>query len=198
MVFGSSKKSDKKMNDFAGFQYEGKSPVEEEKPASFIGKTVKFEGILFSEDDFIIEGQMKGTIEVKQTLTIGRNGDVNADIQANIVKIIGRVRGNITASEKVAILAEGNFNGNIKSQKLVVAEGAILMGNVNKEAEIGTETKPVPIPENYREPHPESGKKHPPKSAKNNKNKSHSPSHQPEPEPGTEKVEPEVIDAEIE
>ncbi|MCU0289681.1 MAG: polymer-forming cytoskeletal protein [Acidobacteria bacterium] len=199
MVFGSSKKSDKKVSDFTGFSYETNSPVVEEKPASYVGKTMKIEGKLFSEENLIIEGQVKGTIEVNQTLTIGRNGDIIADIQANVVKISGKVRGNITASEKVAILAEGNFNGNIKSQKLVVAEGAILMGNVNKE-ETGSESEPAP--ENSPEYQP--GKKNSSKLDKKNKNKAHQPSssksslESEKEEPGYEKEEPEVIEAEIE
>lgn len=182
MVFGSSKKNDKKMKDFTGFQYEGTQAVEKDISTSFIGKTMKIEGEIFSEEDLIIEGQVNGTIEANKTLTIGRDGDVIADIHAGVVKISGRVRGNITASDKVAILAEGKFNGNIKSQKLVVAEGALLIGDVNKEEEPKKETIPEP------------GKKHFSKS--NNKKKFHTPTEKPE--PAAEKVETEVIDAEIE
>jgi len=182
MVFGSSKKNDKKMKDFTGFQYEGAQAVAEDTLTSFIGKKMKLEGEIFSEDDLIIEGQVKGTIEANKTLTIGRDGDVIADIHACVVKISGRVRGNITASDKVVILAEGRFNGNIKTPKLVVAEGAILIGDINKEEEPEKETKPEP------------GKKHTPKPT--NKKKSHTPPEKPE--PTAEKAEPEVIDAEIE
>lgn len=182
MVFGSSKKDDKKMKDFTGFQYGGTPTAQEGISPSFIGKKMKLEGKIFSEEDLIIEGQVKGTIEANKTLTIGRDGDVVADIQAGVVKISGRVRGNITAADKVAILAEGRFNGNIKSPKLVVAEGAVLIGDVNKEEEPKKEVKQ------------ESGKKHPPKPG--NKKKSHTPSEKPE--PTAETVETEVIDAEIE
>jgi cytoskeletal protein CcmA (bactofilin family) len=182
MVFGSTKKDDKKMKDFTGFQYGGAPTAQEEVSSSFIGKKMKIEGEIFSEEDLIIEGQVKGTIEANKTLTIGRDGDVIADIHACVVKISGRVRGNITASDKVVILAEGKFNGNIKAPKLVVAEGAILIGDINKEEEPKKETKPEP------------GKKQPPKPT--NKKKSHTPPGKPE--PAAEKAEPEVIDAEIE
>lgn len=170
------------MKDFTGFQYGGAPTAEEEISPSFIGKKMKIEGEIFSEEDLIIEGQVKGTIEANKTLTIGRDGDVIADIHAGVVKISGRARGNITASDKVVILAEGKFNGNIKAQKLVVVEGAILIGDVNKEEEPKKETKP------------ETAKKHFSKS--NNKKKFHTPSEKPE--PAAEKAETEVIDAEIE
>ncbi len=188
MVFGSSKKDDKKMKDFTGFQYGGAPTAQEEISTSFIGKKMKIEGEIFSEEDLIIEGQVKGTIEVNKTLTIGRDGDVIADIHASVVKISGSVRGNITASDKVAILVAGRFNGNIKSPKLVVAEGAILIGDVNKDEEPKKEFK------QEKEVKQETGKKHPPKPG--NKKKSHTPSEKPASE--TEEIEHEVIDAEIE
>lgn len=198
MVFGSSKKSDQQLNDFTGFQYEKASTVEEIKPASFIGKTMKIEGELFSEEDITIEGQVNGSIEANKTLTIGRNGIINANIQAGTVKISGKVKGNITATEKVAILTEGNFNGNIKSQKLAVAEGAILIGDINKEVEVRSETKPVPVPEINQESLPESAKKNPPKSAKKKVQTQTTQTMQAE-TPGQEiEKEQEVIDAEIE
>lgn len=137
MVFGASKKSDKKGRDYPAYQPPKKETVVVEQPstASFIGKTMKIKGGLVSDEDLTIEGQVKGTIEVTKTLTIGRYGDVTADINARVVKIIGKARGNIVASEKVEILSEGRYNGNIISEKLVVAEGAVLIGNINQEEE---------------------------------------------------------------
>jgi|GEM_PF-1109828 len=139
MVFGASKKSDKKGRDFPIYQPPKKEPVAVEQPsaASFIGKTMEIEGGLVSDEDLTIEGRVKGTIEVSKTLTIGRYGDVTADINARVVKIIGNARGNIVASDKVEILSEGRYNGNIISEKLVVSEGAVLIGNINQEGETG-------------------------------------------------------------
>lgn len=167
MVFGASKKSDKKGRDFPAYQPPKKETVAVEQPsaASFIGKTMNIEGGLVSDEDLTIEGRVKGTIEVSKTLTIGRYGDVTADINARVVKIIGKARGNIVASDKVEILSEGRYNGNIMSEKLVVAEGAVLIGNINQEEEAEpvspdtakkkkqkTKSTPPPEPETEQEP----------------------------------------------
>jgi len=80
-----------------------------------------------------IEGKVKGNISVSKTLTIGKSGKVKADIKAAVVRIIGEAKGNIIASDKVEILSLGRYTGNIHSQKLVVAEGAILNGSINQE-----------------------------------------------------------------
>jgi cytoskeletal protein CcmA (bactofilin family) len=141
MVFGPSKKDDKKGRDFTAFQYE--EVVPEKSSGSFIGKTMKIKGKLVANEDLTVEGEVKGTIKVSKTLTIGRSGNVNADIEADVVEIIGIAKGNIVASEKVAIMSDGRYNGNLWSDKLVVKEGAILIGEVNQELE-KEEEKPAP------------------------------------------------------
>lgn len=163
MVFGSSKKSEKKSKDYPVYLPPKREEVVVELPSStsFIGKTMKIEGELVSDEDLTIEGQVKGTIEVTKTLTIGKYGDVSADINARVVKIIGNARGNIVASHKVEILSNGRYNGNIISEKLVVAEGAVLIGNINQEEETEqfpqeAQKKKTQIPETKpSEPEPE-------------------------------------------
>lgn len=138
MVFGSAKKVEKKSWEYAGIQPAHQiAPVTQEEPSSssYLGKTMNIQGELISDEDLTIEGKVKGTIRVSKTLTIGREGDVTADIIAKVVKIIGKARGTIIASDKVAILSEGRYEGAIKSEKLVVAEGAILIGHINQEEE---------------------------------------------------------------
>ena len=100
---------------------------------SFIGETMVIEADITSDEDIIIEGNVKGNISVSKTLTIGKNGKVKADITAAVVRILGEAKGNIIASDKVELLSLGRYTGNIQSQKLVVEEGAILNGNINQE-----------------------------------------------------------------
>ena len=94
---------------------------------------MEIEGDITSDEDINIQGKVKGKISVSKTLTIGKSGKVKADIKASIVRIIGEAKGNIIASDKVEILSLGRFTGNIQSQKLVVADGAILNGNINQD-----------------------------------------------------------------
>lgn len=158
MVFGSGKKGEKKDREFT--IYEPVEVIEEKSSGSFIGKTMKIVGELISDEDLTIEGQVKGSIAVSKTLTIGRYGNVKADINASVVKIIGSARGNIVASNKVAILSDGRYNGNIQSEKLVVAEGAILIGDINKEKK-PKESKKKPskaVKKNAQPPEPEADK----------------------------------------
>jgi len=104
-----------------------------EKPSnSFIGQSMVIEADITSDDDVTVEGKVTGNISVGKTLTIGKNGSIKADIKAGIVRIFGEAKGNIHAADKVEIMSLGRYSGNIHSQKLVVAEGAILNGEINQ------------------------------------------------------------------
>jgi len=98
---------------------------------SVIGKTLSMKGELFSDEEVLIEGKVEGKITIKPRVIIGKNGVVNADIDAREVLIIGTVNGNVKASYKVEIVPNGTLNGNIVAQRVVLAEGAVFKGSVD-------------------------------------------------------------------
>jgi cytoskeletal protein CcmA (bactofilin family) len=102
---------------------------------SFFGKTMRIEGEIISDEDLTIEGKVNGQLEVSKTLTIGRDGYVNGEISANVVRISGEAEGRICASAKLEISSRGKYNGNIQADKIVVAEGAVIKGTINLEEE---------------------------------------------------------------
>lgn len=137
MGFMSSKKQEKKEDVFSAprsIAMPQEKVVVSSSPPSYIGKTMNINADITSDEDVTIEGRVNGNITVSKTLTIGKNGFVTADMTAAVVRIIGVAKGNIIASDKVEILSEGRYTGNIQSKKLVVAEGAILNGIINKDA----------------------------------------------------------------
>jgi len=108
----------------------GTQPAETQ---SFLGKTIQIKGEITCDEALTIEGEVKGNIKVNKILTIGKTGQVKGEIDAREVRIIGKVEGSIVASERLAISPEGNFSGNIKTDKLVIEEGAVFKGKVNLE-----------------------------------------------------------------
>ncbi|MGD2086144.1 MAG: polymer-forming cytoskeletal protein [Candidatus Aminicenantes bacterium] len=135
MVFKASKKDkdDRRREEPFIVPTSSTSTSESGALSSFIGETMVIEADITSDEDIIIEGKVKGNISVSKTLTIGKSGKVKADIKAAVVRIIGEAKGNIIASHKVELLAQGRYSGNIQSQRLVVEEGALLNGNINQE-----------------------------------------------------------------
>ena len=81
-----------------------------------IGERISIEGSIRGEANLVIEGAMKGTIEMgKHNFTIGPNGRVDGEIHAQDVSINGQFKGTIKALGKVAVTQKADFNGEIKA-----------------------------------------------------------------------------------
>lgn len=122
-----------------------------------IGKSVVIKGELNGSEDLTIEGQVEGTIELREhVLTIGPNGKIKAQVFAKAVIVLGQVHGNIAASEKVDIRDNGSVEGDIISPRVAIAEGAHFRGSVDmqrhgaaqsaKPASPAAEPKPTAAP----------------------------------------------------
>ncbi len=99
-----------------------------------IGKSVVIKGELNGSEDLTIEGQVEGTIQLRDhVLTIGPNGKIKAQVFAKAVIILGQVTGNVTASEKVDIRDNGSVDGDIISPRVAIAEGAHFRGSVDMQ-----------------------------------------------------------------
>jgi cytoskeletal protein CcmA (bactofilin family) len=102
-----------------------------EKIVMDLGKSVVIKGELSGSEDLTIYGQMEGSIRLPDhTLTIGPHADIKAEISAKAVVVMGAVTGNVTAGEKVQILATGSLTGDIVSPRLAIADGGYLRGRV--------------------------------------------------------------------
>jgi cytoskeletal protein CcmA (bactofilin family) len=109
-----------------------------EKDIVNIGKSVVIKGELNGSEDLTIEGQVEGTIQLRDhVLTIGPNGRIKAQIFAKAVIVLGEVTGNIAASEKVDIRDNGSVDGDIVSPRVAIAEGAHFRGSVDMQRKNG-------------------------------------------------------------
>jgi cytoskeletal protein CcmA (bactofilin family) len=106
--------------------------TEERRLIAWVGKSVVFTGNLTSLEDMTIDGRVEGTIEVRDhDLTIGPDADIQANISARIVTVLGAVTGGITATTRVEIHETGAVNGDITSPRLVIADGAKFQGRAD-------------------------------------------------------------------
>ena len=97
-----------------------------------IGKGVVIEGEVKGGEDLVIDGKVDGTIELRQhVLTVGPTGRVNAQLSAQSVVVLGKLNGNIQASELVRIGDAGSVEGAISAPRLAMADGAQLQGRVD-------------------------------------------------------------------
>src|ERR1051326_4422070 len=105
-----------------------------EKDIVNIGKSVVIKGELNGSEDLTIEGQVEGTIQLRDhVLTIGPNGKIKAQVFAKAVIVLGEVHGNVSATEKVDIRDNGSVEGDIVSPRIAIAEGAHFKGSVDMQ-----------------------------------------------------------------
>lgn len=101
-------------------------------PTAVIGPKIRFKGELAGEEDLLIQGQVEGTIDLKNnTLTVGKQGVVKANVIAKTVTIEGTVEGDLFGQERISILASSNVKGNIIADRVILEDGAKFRGSID-------------------------------------------------------------------
>ena len=96
-----------------------------------IGRSLVIKGEVSGAESLFIDGRVEGTINFPENrVTIGRNGNVAANIVAKEVVIMGKVQGNVECSDRLDIRNEGLLSGDVITHRISVEEGAILKGGV--------------------------------------------------------------------
>jgi cytoskeletal protein CcmA (bactofilin family) len=115
------------------------APIEQ----ATIGRTVVIKGELTAAEALYIDGRIEGKINMPDNrVTIGRNGSVQANINARDVVVMGKVNGNIECTDRVDIRSEGSVTGDVSTIRLSVEEGAVLKGGIEvRSAEIKQQSK---------------------------------------------------------
>jgi cytoskeletal protein CcmA (bactofilin family) len=107
-----------------------------------IGRTLVIKGEVSGSEALYIDGRIEGKITMPESrVTIGRNGKVDASIQARELVVMGKVNGNIECSDRVDIRAEGSVNGDISTVRISVEDGASLKGGIQVRNE-GKQNEP--------------------------------------------------------
>jgi cytoskeletal protein CcmA (bactofilin family) len=111
-----------------------------------IGKSVVVKGELSGSEDLVIDGEVEGSIALRgQTLTVGPNGRVRANIEARNVILHGRVDGDISASERVDLRKSASLAGNISTTRISIEDGAFFKGGIDiQKADAAPKVEPRP------------------------------------------------------
>ena len=95
---------------------------------TLIGANTVFEGAIHSDCSVCVEGSVRGRIEAKGEVVVGREGKVEANIYADSVVVGGQIIGNIHARGRLEITATGRVTGDIEATTITVAEGGMVDG----------------------------------------------------------------------
>ena len=102
--------------------------------AAVIGPAIVINGDITGSENLVIEGKVKGHVQLgSHEVTVGQTGEVNADVTAKLIRVAGKVNGDLAAKEKVIISSTGNVRGNIVTPRMLLEDGAIFKGSIDMD-----------------------------------------------------------------
>jgi len=97
-----------------------------------IGKSLVIKGEVSGSESLYIDGRVEGSINLSgNRVTVGRNGVVAANINAREIVVLGKVRGNLTASDRVDIRSDGSLTGDVVAARISIEDGAYFKGGID-------------------------------------------------------------------
>ena len=97
-----------------------------------IGKGLFIKGEINGTESLFIDGKVEGSVNLPgNRVTVGRNGQVSANISAREIVVLGKVRGNVTAADRVDIRAEGSLSGDVAAARISIEDGAFFKGGID-------------------------------------------------------------------
>jgi len=97
-----------------------------------IGKSLVVKGEVTGSESLYIDGRVEGSINLAgNRVTVGRNGVVSANINAREIVVLGKVRGNLTASDRVDIRSDGSLTGDVVAARISIEDGAFFKGGID-------------------------------------------------------------------
>jgi cytoskeletal protein CcmA (bactofilin family) len=106
-------------------------PINTQEQAT-LGKSLVIKGEVTGSESLYIDGRVEGSINLPgNRVTVGRNGVVAANISAREIVVLGKVRGNMTASDRVDIRGEGSLTGDVVAQRISIEDGAYFKGGID-------------------------------------------------------------------
>ncbi len=103
---------------------------------AFVGHEVQFSGVLTYKGNVRIDGTFEGEIETEDTLFIGEQANVKAQIHAGAVIASGRITGDITAVQRVELKSPATIDASITTPKLSMDNGVIFNGKITMGSSI--------------------------------------------------------------
>lgn len=107
------------------------TPPVSPKAAACVSQGIKIKGEVAGTEDLFVDGVVDGKISLANSaLTVGPNGTVRAEISAREIVLRGIAEGKFTAEERIEIWHTARVQGDLKSERISIEDGAELRGKV--------------------------------------------------------------------
>ena len=97
---------------------------------TILGPDASFKGELTYEKGMRLHGKLEGKVNTPGRLHVSKEAKMQADVDAGAITVEGDVNGNLAAGDRIELKQSARYQGDLRSSRLVVDEGAILVGHV--------------------------------------------------------------------
>ncbi len=102
--------------------------LEEEGFQMYLGQKCRLTGVLKVQGMMRIDGFVEGEVFSSDLIQVGKEGTIEATVNAKHIVAQGPLRGDIVAREKVELLAPAKVDGTIDSPVFLLEEGVLVNG----------------------------------------------------------------------
>lgn len=103
----------------------------------YVSQGSHIQGVLHVRGPIRIDGYVEGEIHTDQTLQVGKDAVIVADIYANYLVAQGPIRGDVKVCRQVELFAPARVVGSISAPKFTLEEGVQVMGTITMEQNKG-------------------------------------------------------------
>jgi cytoskeletal protein CcmA (bactofilin family) len=98
-----------------------------------IGQTIRIDGEILGEGALVVLGHVKGRVRLGAALNVEESGEVEAEVETTEVRVAGQITGNVVARERVELRTGGRLTGDIRSPRILIADGALFKGSIDMD-----------------------------------------------------------------
>lgn len=97
---------------------------------TFIAPGTEMIGEITGATDVTLEGDLQGEVRIDGTVRVGPEGRVRGALEARVVEIGGRVKGDVRGRERIVLDASAELLGDLSAPRVEIHEGAFFKGAV--------------------------------------------------------------------
>lgn len=107
------------------------TPASANGAATYVAPGTKIVGNVSGEGTYIFCGEIEGECDISGPVTIAEGSHWKGSVRATDIILAGTVEGDVTAKKRVEIAGTARVSGSLRGGSIVVAEGAVIEGEVS-------------------------------------------------------------------
>lgn len=120
-----------------------------------MGSSLQIKGDISGNEDLQLDCSVDGTIRLLgRKLTVGATAKIVANVVAGEVVVLGNIRGDVSASDRIEIKKDGSVVGELATSRIMIEDGAYFKGTIAIDRKNSTLGKEILEADAKEEPKP--------------------------------------------